>query len=283
MTHLRTRAIALAALVLAAACDDIGSGPSEVQTPLARASSHHKLLGSVTCRVDVAAQATKCAPAAESGGENQARVLLNAFFTVQTSGSFTSGGQKTFFNTIRNDLGQSIGTNNGITADTIYAFLTAITTTGGSGTVTVANADGTFNFTAPNQPFWKWRQIVDPGNSTSTSTWVFNVPSTVTSWTYTVNLSAPIAHPDGWIEISGNTSIARGNYQLLTATVYDWTGEEDLTDDNVTWSGTNVSGQIYVSPWDERTGHILGLREGTAEVTASFYNATPKTIGVNVY
>lgn len=282
MNHPRFRAFALAALVLAAACDDIGSGPSEVRPP-ATGAKHQKLLGSVTCRVDVATQTTKCAPAADDGGANHARILLNSWFTVQTSGSFTSNGVATFFNTIRNDLGQSIGTNNGINADTIYAFLTAITTTGGSGTVTAANADGTFNFTAPNQPFWKWRQIVEPGDNTATSTWTFNVPSTVTSWTYTVNLSAPIAHPNGWIEITGNTMIQRGQYQLLTATVYDWTGEVDETDDNVTWSGTNVSGQIYVSPWDERTGHILGLLEGTAEVTASFGLETPDTIGVEVY
>jgi hypothetical protein len=282
VNHPRFRAFALAALVLAAACDDIGSGPSEVQPP-AIGAKHQKLLGSVTCRVDVAAQTTKCAPAADDGGANQARILLNSWFTVQTSGSFTNNGVATFFNTIRNDLGQSIGTNNGINADTIYAFLTAITTTGGSGTVTAANADGTFNFTAPNQPFWKWRQLVEPGDNTATSTWTFNVPNTVTSWTYTVNLSAPIAHPDGWIEISGNTQIQRGQYQLLTATVYDWTGEVDETDDNVAWSGINGSGQIYVTPWDERTGHILGLREGTAEVAASFGLATPDTIGVEVY
>jgi hypothetical protein len=283
VNHPQLRAFALAALVLAAACDDMGSGPSDAQPPVIGAAKHHKLLGSVTCRVDVATQATKCAPAAAAGGANETRILLNSWFTVQTSGSFTNNGVATFFNTIRNDLGQSIGTNNGINADTIYAFLTSIQTTGGSGTVTAANADGTFNFTAPNQPFWKWRQIVEPGDNTATSTWTFNVPSTVTSWTYTVNLSAPIAHPDGWIEISGTTLIQRGQYQLLTATVYDWTGEVDETDDNVAWTGTNVSGQIYVTPWDERTGHILGLREGTAEVTASFGLATPDTIGVEVY
>jgi hypothetical protein len=281
--QLHTRAFALAALLLSAACADITSAPPAVDATVDGAASNQKLLGTVTCRVDVAAQATRCGAPVPAGGGAEARVLLNSFFYVQTSASFTNNGVATFFNKIYNDLGQDIGTQNGITADTIFAFITNISVTGGSGTVTPNNHDGTRTFTASNQPYWRWVEIVAPYTATpSTSTWTFNVPNTVTSWTYTVGLSAPIAHPDGWVEISGNTQIQHGQYQLLTATVKDWTGELDTTD-QVTWTGTNVSGQIYVSPYDDRTGHVLGVRTGTAEVTASFGTATPKTIGVNVY
>lgn len=275
------QAFALATLLLAVACDHVPSAP-EARTPTAVSTAGHTLLGTVTCHVDAVAGTTRCGDAAPAGGADRTRVLLNSFFTVITNSSFTSGGQKTFFNEIRNDLGQAIGTNTGLDVDTIYAFISAITVTGGSGTVTVANADGTATFTAANQPFWKWRQTIEPGNTTGTTVWTFNVPGTVTAWSYTVGLSAPIAHPNGWVEISGNPQIQYGQYQLLTATVYDWTGEVDDTD-YVTWSGTNVSGQIYVSQWDDRTGHVLGVRTGTAEVTASFGSATPRTIGVNVY
>lgn len=280
MKHLHTRAVALAALLLSAACADITSPPPSARTP--DAGAHRKLIGTVTCTVDVASQTTQCGDPASAGDHNNVRVTLNSFFTLVTSTQFTNNGQTTFFNTIRNDLGQSIGTNTGLDVDTIYAFISNITVTGGSGTVTVNNPDGTATFTAANQPFWKWRQTIDPGNSTPTGVWTFNVPSTVTSWTYTLGLSAPIAHPNGWVDISGNYQIQHGQYQLLTATVYDWTGQLDTTG-QVTWSGTNVSGQIYVSPYDDRTGHILGVRTGTAEVTASFGSATSRTVGVNVY
>jgi hypothetical protein len=277
----RIQAFALAALLLSAACSDISAPPVQ-PAAIAGAASRQKLLGTVTCRVDVAANATRCGDPVPAGGAGETRILLNSWFTLQTTGQFSSGGQKTFFNQIRNDLGQDIGTHNGINADTIYAFVASITTTGGSGTVTTSNHDGTATFTAANQRFWRFVEIVSPNATTSTDTWVFNVPNTVTSWTYTIGLSVAIAHPDGWVEISGDDQIQRGQYELLTATVYDWTGELDTTD-YVTWSGTNVSGQIYVSPYDDRTGHVLGVLEGTAEVTASFGMATPQTIGVNVY
>ncbi|HEX6038965.1 hypothetical protein [Longimicrobium sp.] len=277
----RIQAFALAALLLASACGDIPSGSSAAREPVAVAR-HQKLLGTVTCRVDAVAGTTKCGDATAAGGANQTRVLLSSHFTVLTNQQFTSGGTAYFFNEIRNDLGQAIGTNTGVDVDTIYAFISNIQVTGGSGTVTVSNADGTATFTAANQPFWKWRQTIDPGYTTGTSIWTFSVPGTVTSWTYTVGLSAPIAHPNGWVDISGNSQIQHGQYQLLTATVHDWTGTVN-TSGSVSWTGTNVSGQIYVSQWDDRTGHVLGVRTGTGEVTASFGTATPKTVGVNVY
>jgi hypothetical protein len=280
--QLRIRAFALATLLLSAACADITSAPPSVQAPVEGTVSHQKLLGTVTCRVDVAAQATRCGEPVAPGGPRQTRVLLNSFFTVLTSNQFTNNGQTTFFNAVRNDLGQSIGTNTGLDVDTVYAFISGISVTGGSGTVTVNNADGTATFTASNQPFWKWRQTIEPGDDTGTSVWTFNVPNTVTSWTYTVGLSAPIAHPDGWVEISGDDQIQYGQYELLTATVYDWTGALDTTD-SVTWAGTDQSGWIYVSQYDSRTGHVVGVRRGSAQVTASFGMATPKTIPVEVY
>ncbi len=281
MKKLRIPLLALATLLLAAACDQIPSGSSDGREPVA-SIRHQKLLGTVTCRVDAVAGTTRCGDPSPTGGANQTRVLLNGFFTVLTSQQFSNNGQTTFFNTIRNDLGQTIGTNTGLDVDTIYAFISGIQVTGGSGTVTVANADGAATFTAANQPFWKWRQTIEPGYSTPTSVWTFNVPGTVTSWTYTVGLSAPIAHPDGWVEVSGNTQIQYGQYQLYTATVYDWTGALDTTDD-VTWTGTDGTGWIYVSQYDSRTGHVVGVRRGGAQVTASFGMATPRTVNVTVY
>jgi hypothetical protein len=280
VNHLRIRAAALAALLASAACADMPSAPTSVRPP--DNVEHQKLIGTLTCRVDVASQTTQCGEPVPVGSQDNVRVTIGSYFTLLTSAQFSNNGQTTFFNTIRNDLGQTIGTNTGLDVDTIYAFISNIAVTSGTGTVTVNNPDGTGTFTATNQPYWKWRQTVAPGEQTATGVWTFNVPSTVTSWTYTLGLSAPIAHPNGWVQISGNYQIQHGQYQLLTATVYDWTGTVN-TSSYVTWTGANVSGQIYVSQWDDRTGHVLGVRTGTGEVTASFGSATPRTVGVNVY
>ena len=81
--------------------------------------------------------------------------------------------------------------------------------------------------------------------------------------------------------VTGNTSIPHSGTRDHTAVVYDWTGAVDNSS-YVTWSSSDGTGMVYVSPWDERTGTVLGLRVGTATVTASFGSATPKTYGVTV-
>jgi hypothetical protein len=155
--------------------------------------------------------------------------------------------------------------------------------TGGTGTVSAYNHTGTGTFTASNQPYWLYDEIVsENGGQTSTLIWQFSVPGTVTAWNYTVGVSAPIAHPNGWVDVTGNTMIPHGNTRQHTAVVYDWTGAVDNTG-VVSWSATDVSGSAYASPWDDREGTILGVRVGTAEITASKGSATPHTYGVEVY
>lgn len=279
----RIQALAVSALLLAAACDDVTSRSPGLEPQAVVVGPGEKLLGTVTCYVDAVAETHKCGDPVPSGGANHTRVnLTTSHFTLVTGASFTSGGIAHFFNEIRNDIGQDIGTHNGITSDSIRAFVTAINVTGGSGSVTPYNHTGTGTFTAANQPYWEYREIVSPGNESSTLIWQFSVPGTVTAWNYTVGVSAPIAHPNGWIEVTGNDQIQHGQYQLHTATVYTWTGAVDNSG-VVSWDTASVSGTVYASNWDERVGHILGLRVGTAEVTASKGSATPHTYGVTVY
>lgn len=284
MNPRRLQAFALTALLLAAACDRSATGAPDTDTARIGMAPGDRLLGSVTCHVNAITQETRCSGAiATSGGAHRARIALDStHFALETGASFTSGGVAHFFNEIRNDLGQDIGTHDGIQADSIRAFVTAISVTGGSGSVTARNPAGTGTFTAPNQPYWEWNEIVMPGGSTSTQIWEFNVPGTVTAWSYTVGVSAPIAHPDGWVDVSGDTQIPHGNTRQHTAVVYDWTGAVD-TAGVVTWSTSDGSGSAYAAPWNEREGTILGVRVGTATVTASKGAATPRTRAVDVY
>jgi hypothetical protein len=284
MRNPRFQALALAVLLLAAACDDATTGAPAREPDVARVGPGEVLLGTVTCYVDVAAESTRCGEPAGRGGASQTRVALSSTqFSLITGVSFTSGGIANFFNKIQNNLGQEIGTHNGINSDSIRAFVTAINVTGGSGTVTANNPTGTGTFTAPNQPYWLYSEIVAPngGQTATTLIWKFNVPGTVTAWNYTVGVSAPIAHPNGWVEVTGDDQIPHGQTRTHTATVYDWTGAVDNTG-TVAWDTVGVSGSVYAGVWDSRTALILGVRPGTAEVTASKGSATPHTYGVEV-
>lgn len=282
MRTIRIQALAAAALLLAAACDDATAPSPGLEPRTAAVSPGERLLGTVTCHVDAVAQTTRCGDLVPAGGANLTRVNLgSSHFTLVTAFSFTSGGIANFYNSIQNGIGQDIGTHNGINSDSIRAFVSAINVTGGTGTVTAYNHAGTGTFTAANQPYWEYREIVQPTAQSAGQYWQFSVPGTVTAWNYTVGVSAPIAHPDGWVEVTGNTQIPHSGTRQHTAVVYTWTGAVDNTG-VVSWSSTDVSGSVYASPWDEREGTILGVRIGTAEVTASKGSATPDTYGVEV-
>lgn len=281
-TH-RFRALSAALLITAAACQD-ATAPSPQRPAQPAGPAVSRVLGTVTCYVDVAAGTHRCGDPRPAGGGSQTRVALNtSHFTVVTGLSFTSGGIANFFNQIQNDLGQAIGTHDGIFSDSIRAFVTAINVTGGSGTVTAYNHTGTGTFTAANQPYWLYEEIVEPNGERSTSrTWQFSVPGTVSAWNYTVGVSAPIAHPNGWVSVTGDEQIPYGSTRDHVAVVHGWTGAV-VTTGAVSWSRVNGSGNVYVTPSDDRTGHLLGVLPGTAEITASYGSATPAVYGVEVY
>jgi hypothetical protein len=282
MRTLHIQALAVAALLLAAAACDDATAPSPGLAPRVEGiAPGERLLGTVTCHVDMVAQISKCGDLAPAGGASQTRVnLTTSHFTLLTAFSFTSGGIANFYNSVQNDIGQDIGTHNGIQSDSIRAFVSAINVTGGSGSVTAYNHAGTGTFTAANQPYWEYREIVQPTAQTAGQYWQFSVPGTVTAWNYTVGVSAPIQHPNGWIDYSGPLQIPRGVGRDYTAVAYTWTGAVDNTG-LITWSTTNGTGQIYPSGAD-RDAHVLGLLEGNALLTASKGSLTPRTKTIDV-
>jgi hypothetical protein len=281
MRNPHIHAFALAALLLSAACDDLSTAPATARVPAA--GGEEKVLGSVTCHVDMVAQTTRCGDAPQAASATRVTLTGSQFSLVIGPAFYDAGTQRQhYFTGIQNNLGQRIGTHNGINSDSTRAFVTNITVNGGSGSVTVNNPTGYKTLTAPNQPYWEYYEVVEPTQSTgATPDWVFNVPNTVTSWSYTVAVSTPVQHGNGWVAVTGNNSIPHSGTRNHVATVYDWTGAV-VTTGSVTWSYADGSGQVYVSPWDERNGTVLGVRIGTATVTASFGSATPKVYGVTV-
>ncbi len=94
---------------------------------------------------------------------------------------------------IQNLLVNKIGTPNGVAVSGLNAFFYSPPfVTGGSGAVAVANADGTATFTAPNQKYYFYNQMLGLLQQSSNRTWQFNVPSTVTSFRFGIYVSAEI-------------------------------------------------------------------------------------------
>jgi hypothetical protein len=99
--------------------------------------------------------------------------------------------------TVQNLLNEAIGTPDGVVADPegIRVFFAGgPTVTGGAGTVTVANADGTDLFTREGQPFFRYSQLLAKDEVSAAKTWRFNVPVTVAAFKFRVYISTDIQY-----------------------------------------------------------------------------------------
>jgi hypothetical protein len=108
------------------------------------------------------------------------------------SSSGTSGGVFQFAGRIQNLMVNRIGTADGSRAGLSVFVMAPPTTTAGTGTVTVNNADSTGTFTAANQPYFHYDTILSAGEYSLNRAWKFNITGSVTSFQFRVYVMAPI-------------------------------------------------------------------------------------------
>lgn len=228
----------------------------------------------ITCEASVSAATLSCAasqPQVTSGisadlvlGGQGALVRLASSGTAYSAGTFSSNVS------VENLLAQAMNTTNGTTPDTggvKVFFSTAPTVTGGTGTITVANADGTGAFTASGQQFFKYSggALLGSGAISSAKLWQFTVPNTVTTFTFEVFVNTTVPNPAPPIVALG---LSRTPSALTIAP-----GGSGTTTVNLT--RTNFTGAV-----------TLSLGGAPAGVTGSFSPAAPtgnsSTLTVNV-
>jgi len=187
-------AAALSAVaLLVAACSDAGA-------PTAPTGQFRTEM--IMCQVAVRARTLTCAssqPSAAPQAPAAAGMSFNlivggqgALVRLGSSGTSYNSGTQVFSSsvTVENLIAQPMSTADGTTPDAegIKVFFHSDpTVTGGSGTVTVANSDGVGSFTGTNQEYFLYNDgVVPSGESTSPKQWQFNVPTTVTTFTFQV-------------------------------------------------------------------------------------------------
>ena len=97
--------------------------------------------------------------------------------------------------TIQNLMNEAIGTPDGVIADTSgirVFFHSGPTVTGGTGLITVANADGTDTFTGAGQPYFRYNEILAKDQVSAAKTWQLTIPASVTNFAFTVYVSTEI-------------------------------------------------------------------------------------------
>jgi hypothetical protein len=179
VTRPARRLLAAGILLSAAACGD--QQPIAVQGTVG-SDLPETALQAFDCTATLRASAVSCAPAAPAGGGS--RSILggqNTLLKLTSSNvSYNPGTQIFSFDvTVQNLLNEAMGTPDGVTPDPdgIRVFFHAgPTVTSGTGTASVANADGTADITGAQQPFFAYHEILDRNEVTAARTWQLSVP-----------------------------------------------------------------------------------------------------------
>ena len=153
-------------------------------------------VATLRCTVSVAEERLSCdAPPAE--GEARGNKLLGGqekYIKLASSGTAYNAGTMIFSSnvTVQNLLKQSIGTTDGTTVTGVDVFFTSLNVTSGTGSVTVSNHDSIGTFTATNQRYFHYAEIIRPFEISAAKNWQFQVSGSVSTFSFTVYVSAPM-------------------------------------------------------------------------------------------
>ncbi|MDB4947524.1 MAG: Peptidase hyicolysin [Gemmatimonadetes bacterium] len=261
-THTTRRALALCLLTVLAACGRDGS-------PLAPgAPKPAPRLASLTCNADLRARTVACDKISSPDGPSSTLIVggQGVYVNLVSSNVVVAADTFQFDATIQNLIPQAIGTTDGTTVDpngVRIFFASGPTTTAGSGQVTVANADGTADYTNVAQPYFQYNTKLVTNQVSSAKTWKLQFDPGVTNFAFKVYVAAEVLYPNGWVDVTPPTPyLLAGNAAALTAAVHDVVGR--TLPDTVTWGTTNSA----VATVDS-AGNVTSVGPGTVQITAT--------------
>jgi hypothetical protein len=191
---LRRLVAGLLVLPLAAACTDQPLLPVPVDTA-------PPAMSQLDCSVDLRAGSMSCAPTPVAGGALLNRIIGGQEVYVRLASTQTGWlpGNVQFATTVtvQNLLQQSLGTDGAFASGVQVFFHSGPTVTGGTGSVEVANADGTEMFLGAPAPYFFYDQALEPYQVSAPRTWVFDVGGAVTSFRFSVYVSAKLPDNEG--------------------------------------------------------------------------------------
>jgi alpha-tubulin suppressor-like RCC1 family protein len=237
-------------------------------------------LAAFDCTADVAVGSLRCRPGGAGQGGAVGDLLLGGQGTYVrlTSSGVSYDGASVFSAqvTVQNLLGQPIGTTDGVAADQdgIRVFFAAgPSVTGGTGTVSVDNEDGTDVFTGNDQPFFRYAEVLGAHETSAAHEWRFAVPSTVLTFAFTVYVAAPV--PDegalGAIDLDPRTLAVGGYHSCALSTAGD----------AYCW-GSNYDGQV-TGTGDAAAPRLVPGGHKWKSITAGLYSSCGVTTAGAAY
>jgi alpha-tubulin suppressor-like RCC1 family protein len=181
-------AAALLCAALAAACDS-PSAPAPVAPPAEQGPASNLLactadarLGTVTCRDAGAGSGARASMSVIMGGQG-------VYVRTVTGNVAVTADTFAFDLSLQNLRAEPIGTLDGTTADpagskVFFSDNPPVSTTLGTGQVTVANPDGTGTFTAASQPYYAYVQRLAPNETSAAKRWKLRFDPGVQQFTF---------------------------------------------------------------------------------------------------
>jgi hypothetical protein len=276
-------ALLIGAVAATAACTDdsvVGSRPPGENPP---PGGGNLSILAVKCSGDTQAGTVKCAAPTGTGASSDLIVGgQHVYVTVATSNvNFNSGtGDFTFDATVRNLIPQPLGTADGSTLDPtgVRVFFVeglSLPVTSGTGTVTVVpeNVGDVATFTASNQPFYQYNEMLSQFELSPVKQWKLSIAGSVTTFEFHLYVSAKVQFPDGWVEIQPAVyNMPALASHALSATVRSALGTVDSMT-SVAW----VSGNPGVATVDPTSTYVPGSGTYTVNSAGVFAGTTTLT------
>ena len=243
-----------------------------------------RVLALYECTGDVAAGTLSCAPATPEAGEARLDVILGSpNVTIASTATVLSRngvGEDTTTSsvTLKNNIGQPIGTTDGTNAASsgTRMFFTAgpTVTSVNSGTIAgstvrVDNQDGIATFvngsvTHANKKYFQYDGVLATAATSAADAVRFVYSANVKTFKYSVLVSAPVQYEHGWITVTPATPvIGPGGTVALSTASFSFTGAA-IASDPVTWSSSDPG-----VPAVDGSGVVTGIGEGSATITAT--------------
>jgi len=279
----RRHAAAFCAIFALAACAD----RNPIAPPPGAAPVPAQALSALRCAVDVRAGTLACRPAQPGPAQGVRGVIMGGQgLNVRLASSGTSYDAGTGILrsdvTVENLTAQMLGTTDGYLPAPagVRVFLASgPDVSSGSGTVSVANADGVDVFTGAGQSYFRYPGILAPGDTTGPKEWRFALPPQVTGFTFTVYVAAPVPLESGWVSVTPVApTLAVGDSLRLSAVVHGPTGRP-VPGARVAWSASNDFDSLATI---DSTGLLKVYKSGFVTVTAASGGRTG-SVTVDVY
>jgi hypothetical protein len=155
----------------------------------------------MNCSADMRARTLTCKPADILGpdGIQTTRIVggQDTYVKLASSGTGYDNGTEVFQTnvTVQNLLQAAIGSPDGTTIEGVQVFFqSGPTVTSGSGAVSILNASGVGTFTASNQPYFQYSEILEPYEISAPANWQFHADASVLTFSFQVYVAGSMVN-----------------------------------------------------------------------------------------